>query len=67
MNLIGASVTREFAAYISLYKMLPNLIPILQRNGNAIAFPEEPLVRYAIATSLTVKATNATHVHNAFN
>jgi hypothetical protein len=64
---IGTGAAAEFAAYIILYENLPNLEPILQGNGSAIAFPEEPSVRYATTTGLTVRATDATQAYNAFN
>lgn len=35
--------------------------------GNAIAFPEEPSVRYATTTGLTVRASDAKQAYNAFN
>ena len=49
------------------YKTLPNLEPILQGNGGAIAFPEEPSVRYATTTGLTVRVQDAHQAYNAFN
>ena len=64
---VGTGAAAEFAAYTTLYKTLPNLEPILQRNGNAIAFPEEPSVRYATTTGLTVRAQDASQAYNAFN
>ena len=64
---VGSGAAAEFAAYITLYKTLPNLIPILQGNGSAIAFPEEPSVRYATTTGLTVRAQDASQAYNAFN
>jgi MoxR-like ATPase len=64
---IGTGAAAEFAAYITLYENLPNLEAILQGNGNAIAFPDEPSVRYATTTGLTVRATDANQAYNAFN
>ena len=64
---VGSGAAAEFAAYITLYKTLPNLIPILQGNGDAIAFPKEPSVRYATTTGLTVRAQDASQAYNAFN
>ena len=64
---VGVGAAAEFAAYITLYKTLPDLEPILQGNGNAIAFPEEPSVRYATTTGLTVRAQDAHQAYNAFN
>ena len=64
---VGEGAAAEFSAYITLYTTLPNLVPILQGNGNAIAFPEEPSVRYAATTGLTVRAKDANQAYNAFN
>lgn len=64
---IGTGAAAEFAAYIILYENLPNLEAILQGNGNGIAFPEEPSVRYATTTGLTVRANDANQAYNAFN
>ena len=64
---VGEGAAAEFAAYITLYETLPNLVPILQGNGSAIAFPKEPSVRYATTTGLTVRAEDADRAYNAFN
>lgn len=64
---VGIGAAAEFAAYITLYKTLPSFVPILQGNGNSIAFPEEPSVRYATTTGLTVRAQDANQAYNAFN
>lgn len=64
---VGVGAATEFTAYITLYKTLPNLTPILQGNGNSIAFPEEPSVKYATITGLTVRAIDANQAYNAFN
>ena len=64
---VGEGAAAEFAAYITLYETLPNLVPILQGNGSAIAFPKEPSVRYATTTGLTVRAEDAERAYNAFN
>ena len=64
---IGGGAAAEFAAYIALYENLPDLEPILAGKGSAIAFPEEPSIRYATTTGLTVRAQNAERAYNAFN
>ena len=64
---VGEGAAAEFAAYITLYKTLPNLVPILQGEGEAIAFPEEPSVRYATTTGLTVRAEDANQAYKAFS
>ena len=63
---VGVGAAAEFAAYITLYKTLPSLLPILQGNGKSIAFPEEPSVRYATTTGLTVRAIDANQAYNAY-
>lgn len=64
---VGVAAAVEFAAYTTLYQTLPDLAPILQGNGGAIAFPKEPSARYATTTGLTVRATDANQAYNAFN
>jgi len=64
---VGDGAAAEFAAYITLYQTLPDLVPILQGNGESIAFPEEPSVRYATTTALAVRATDANQAYNAFS
>ena len=64
---VGEGAAAEFAAYVDLYQTLPDLVPILEGNGSAIAFPEEPSVRYATTTGLTVRAEDAEQAYNAFN
>ncbi|MEM8721640.1 MAG: MoxR family ATPase [Cyanobacteria bacterium P01_G01_bin.39] len=64
---VGDGAAAEFTAYVTLYKNLPDLVSILEGNGSAIAFPEEPSVRYATTTGLTVRAEDAEQAYNAFN
>ena len=64
---VGEGAAAEFAAYITLYKTIPDLVPILNGNGEEIAFPEEPSVRYATTTGLTMRAEDAEQAYNAFN
>ena len=64
---IGEGAAAEFAAYTTIYKTLPDLVPILKGNGSTIAFPEEPSVRYATTTGLTVRAEDANQAYNALN
>lgn len=63
---IGVGAEAEFAAYIELYRTLPNLTPILEGNGDQVAFPTEPSTRYATAIGLTVRAADANQAYNAF-
>lgn len=63
---VGVGAEAEFAAYIELYRVLPNLTPILEGNGDRIDFPTEPSARYATAIGLTVRAADANQAYNAF-
>jgi hypothetical protein len=63
---IGVATESEFNAFITLYKTLPDLTPILEGDGKRIAFPTEPSVRYATTIGLTVRAANANQGYNAF-
>lgn len=63
---VGVAAEAEFAAYIELYRTLPNLTPILEGNGDRIDFPAEPSTRYATAIGLTLRAADANQAYNAF-
>jgi MoxR-like ATPase len=63
---VGTGAAAEFAAFITLYKTLPDLTPILEGNGKNIPFPTEPSVRYATTVGLTVRAIDANQAYNAF-
>lgn len=63
---VGTGAAAEFAAFIALYKTLPNLIPILEGKADNIRFPTEPSVRYATTIGLTVRAADAIQAYNAF-
>jgi hypothetical protein len=63
---VGVATEAEFNAFITLYKTLPDLTPILEGDGKQIAFPTEPSVRYATTIGLTVRAANANQGYNAF-
>jgi MoxR-like ATPase len=63
---VGLGAAAEFDAFTALYKTLPNLTPILEGNGERIAFPTEPSARYATAIGLTVRAADANQAYNAF-
>lgn len=64
---IGIGAAAEFTAFIQLYQTLPNLSPILEGQGDQIAFPAEPSARYATAIGLTVRAADAAQAYCAFN
>ncbi len=63
---VGVAAAAEFSAFIELYQALPDLQPILQGAGSAIAFPIEPSTRYATVIGLTVRAANAQEAHHTF-
>lgn len=63
---VGLGAAAEFDAFITLYKTLPNLTPILEGDGERISFPTEPSARYATAIGLTVRAADANQAYNAF-
>lgn len=63
---VGYGTAAEFAAFITLYKTLPDLTPILVGKGDNIQFPTEPSVRYATTIGLTVRALDAQQAYNAF-
>jgi MoxR-like ATPase len=63
---IGTLANAEFKAFIELYRILPDLAPILEGAGANIAFPTEPSARYATAIGLTIRARDADRAYNAF-
>ncbi|MFM2304662.1 MAG: hypothetical protein RLZZ135_2074, partial [Cyanobacteriota bacterium] len=63
---IGMTANAEFQAYTLLYQTLPELLPILEGNGDDIPFPTEPSARYATAIGLTVQALDVDRAYNAF-
>ena len=63
---VGEAAAGDFRAYLLIYDRLPDINSILTGNGSAIAFPEDPSVRYAITTALFVRATDVDQAYNAF-
>ena len=63
---IGSETAAEFAAFVQLYKNLPDLEPILNGQSDNIPFPTEPSVRYATTIGLALRARNADEGGNAF-
>jgi MoxR-like ATPase len=63
---IGTLANAEFQAFIELYRILPDLAPILEGTGADIPFPAEPSARYATAIGLTIRARDADRAYNAF-
>ncbi|HUY79852.1 MAG TPA: MoxR family ATPase [Ktedonobacterales bacterium] len=63
---VGVATAAEFAAFLKFYQKLPDIDRILQGNGERIAFPTEPSVRYATTIGLTMRATTAHESYTAF-
>ncbi len=63
---VGAAAAAEFYAYRAAYDSLPDLAAILAGEGENIAFPSEPSVRYATTIGLAMRATDAEQAYNAF-
>jgi ATPase family associated with various cellular activities (AAA) len=63
---IGTLANAEFQAFTELYRILPDLAPILEGTGADIPFPTEPSARYATAIGLTIRAKDADRAYNAF-
>jgi MoxR-like ATPase len=63
---IGTLANAEFQAFTELYRILPDLAPILEGAGADIPFPTEPSARYATAVGLTIRAKDADRAYNAF-
>lgn len=63
---VGAAAAGEFAAYVAVYRDLPDLAAILRGEGEGLAFPEEPSVRYATTVGLTARAEEAEQAYHAF-
>jgi MoxR-like ATPase len=63
---IGTLANAEFQAFTELYRILPDLAPILEGAGADIPFPTEPSARYATAIGLTIRARDADRAYNAF-
>ena len=56
---LGEGTAAEFSSYRELKRDLPDLTPILEGRGTTIPFPTEVSLRYAVATSLALRATDA--------
>jgi MoxR-like ATPase len=63
---VGAAASAEFNAYVAVYQHLPDLDAILRGEGDEIAFPEEPSIRYAATVGLTARAADAQMAYHAF-
>lgn len=63
---VGAGAAAEFHAYVAAYQDLPDLEAILRGEGDTIAFPEEPSVRYATTVGLAIRAADVPTAFHAF-
>jgi hypothetical protein len=63
---VGAATAYEFKAFVALYSSVPNLEVILQGDGEAIPFPNEPSLGYATIIGLTSRAGEAQPAYHAF-
>jgi hypothetical protein len=63
---VGAGAAQEFAAYLRLYKRLPDIEQILAGKGDKVQFPTEPSVRYAVVIGLALRAADAEQAYNGF-
>lgn len=63
---VGLGAATEFAAFVTLYRQIPDVKSILQGDGKNINFPKEPSLRYAITTALTIRATTLQESYLAF-
>ena len=63
---VGDATATEFSSYVALYEHLPNLERILAGEGDDVAFPHEPAVRYAVTVGLTARAADAPAAFHAF-
>ena len=64
---VGTATAGEFAAYLRLYKNLPDIEKILAGKGDKLTFPTEPSVRYAVVIGLALRAATADEALNAFH
>jgi MoxR-like ATPase len=63
---VGSGTASEFAAYLRLYKRLPDIDQILAGKGDKLQFPSEPSVRYAVVIGLALRAADADQGYNGF-
>jgi MoxR-like ATPase len=63
---VGVGAAAEFAAYLRLYRRLPDIDQILQGSGEKVTFPTEPSVRYAVVIGLALRAADADQAYQGF-
>lgn len=60
---VGRGAATEFDAFTTLYRDLPDFDRILGGEGDAISFPQEPSLRYAIVVGLVARCEEATSAY----
>lgn len=63
---VGPGAAAELNSFTALYNQIPDVTHILEGNGEHIAFPREPSLRYAITVALTLRANAPQQGYNAF-
>jgi AAA domain (dynein-related subfamily) len=63
---IGEAAAGEFTGFLSVYASLPNLDALLDGDGAAVPFPEEPSARYALVLGLSSRASRADRALSGF-
>ena len=52
---VGAPAASEYAAYLAVYRQLPDLQKVLSGHGESLPFPEEVSTRYAVTVGLVMR------------
>jgi hypothetical protein len=63
---VGEAAAGEFAGFLSVYASLPDLDALLDGEGAAVPFPEEPSARYALVLGLSSRASSADRALHGF-
>jgi MoxR-like ATPase len=66
VSAVGMAAAAEFNAFTALYHDIPDLEQILRGDGDGIAFPLEPSMRYASVVGLLTRAENPPMGYHAF-
>jgi len=56
---VGEPAAIEYAAYLDVYRSLPDMDAILAGTGDSIDFPSEASARYAVSIGLVLRCTSA--------
>lgn len=63
---VGNAAATEFYSFVRMYGDVPDMDAIMSGNGNAIPFPLEPSLRYALTIGLVARISTASSAFNAF-